>query len=95
MNEKDSEVNGKALDSLLNFETVKYFNAEEREIKKYSIFHFYFWIFVYHYFDTALQNYFEFTEKSQWLVSIMNAGQALLIGSSVGVAMCIQMKKKL
>ena len=36
MNQRDSEASGKALDSLLNFETVKYFNAEDHEIDLYS-----------------------------------------------------------
>ena len=36
MNDRDTEANQKAVDSLLNFETVKYFNAEEREAGRYD-----------------------------------------------------------
>ena len=36
MNERDTDANQKAVDSLLNFETVKYFNAEEREAERYD-----------------------------------------------------------
>ena len=36
MNERDTEANQKAVDSLLNFETVKYFNAEAREAARYD-----------------------------------------------------------
>ena len=36
MNESDSDANTKAIDSLLNYETVKYFSAEERETKRYD-----------------------------------------------------------
>lgn len=72
MNQKDGEASGRALDSLLNFETVKYFNAEEREIAEYG---------------SALDNYFRFTEKSQRIVSVLNTGQGLLISICVGAAM--------
>ena len=36
MNDQDTDANQKAIDSLLNFETVKYFNAEEREAERYD-----------------------------------------------------------
>ena len=36
MNESDTDANTKAVDSLLNFETVKYFGAEEREAERYD-----------------------------------------------------------
>ena len=36
MNESDTEANTKAIDSLLNYETVKYFGAEEREAQRYD-----------------------------------------------------------
>ena len=36
MNESDTEANTKAIDSLLNYETVKYFGAEEREARRYD-----------------------------------------------------------
>ncbi|WP_265733293.1 ABC transporter transmembrane domain-containing protein, partial [Acinetobacter baumannii] len=36
MNDSDTEANTKAIDSLLNYETVKYFSAEEREARRYD-----------------------------------------------------------
>jgi ABC-type transport system involved in Fe-S cluster assembly fused permease/ATPase subunit len=36
MNDQDTDANQKAIDSLLNFETVKYFNAEDREAQRYD-----------------------------------------------------------
>ena len=36
MNDSDTEANTKAIDSLLNYETVKYFGAEEREAERYD-----------------------------------------------------------
>ena len=36
MNDSDTDANTKAIDSLLNYETVKYFGAEEREAKRYD-----------------------------------------------------------
>ena len=50
MNERDSEANTKAIDSLLNFETVKYFANEEHEARR---------------FDVALQAYEHAAVKSQ------------------------------
>ena len=37
MNERDSEANTKAIDSLLNFETVKYFANEEHEARRFDV----------------------------------------------------------
>ena len=63
-NSKDSEANARALDSLLNFETVKYFGAEPLESRRY---------------DTALAAYEAAARKSRTTLGLLNGGQALLI----------------
>ena len=68
MNERDTEANTKAIDSLLNFETVKYFNAEEHEYRRY---------------DHSLAQYQDEAIKAQWSLSLLNIGQGLIIGISV------------
>lgn len=64
MNEQDTEANQKALDSLLNFETVKYFNAEEREAKRY---------------DGAMAGYADAALKTSYSLAALNFGQVVLI----------------
>ena len=68
MNERDSEANTKAIDSLLNFETVKYFANEEHEARR---------------FDKALRAYENAAVKSQTTLSMLNIGQGLIITSGV------------
>jgi ATP-binding cassette, subfamily B, heavy metal transporter len=63
MNESDSEANTKAIDSLLNYETVKYFGAEEREATRY---------------DRSMAVYQEASVKSYTSLAMLNAGQALI-----------------
>jgi ABC-type transport system involved in Fe-S cluster assembly fused permease/ATPase subunit len=63
MNESDSEANTKAIDSLLNYETVKYFGAEEREAKRY---------------DRSMAVYQEASVKSYTSLAMLNAGQAVI-----------------
>jgi len=71
MNARDSEANTKAIDSLLNFETVKYFANEEHEARR---------------FDQALQAYERAAVKSQTTLSALNIGQGVIIASGlVGV----------
>jgi len=71
MNERDSEANTKAIDSLLNFETVKYFANEEHEARR---------------FDTALQAYEIAAVRSQHTLSFLNIGQGAIIACGlVGV----------
>lgn len=65
MNQKDSEANTKAIDSLLNYETVKYFSNEEHESKR---------------FDSALAQYEAAAIKSQASLSLLNVGQGSIIG---------------
>jgi ATP-binding cassette subfamily B protein len=64
MNERDSEANTKAIDSLLNFETVKYFANEEHEARR---------------FDKALRAYERAAVKSQTTLSLLNIGQGAII----------------
>lgn len=71
MNDSDTEANTKAVDSLLNYETVKYFNNEGHEASRY---------------DQAMVQYAEASEKSQMSLSFLNAGQAAIITAGlVGV----------
>ena len=71
MMQKDTEANTKAIDSLLNFETVKYFGNETHEHAR---------------FDAALAGYEAAAIQSQTSLSILNCGQGLIIASGlVGV----------
>ena len=64
MNELDSHAHTRAIDSLLNYETVKYFNNEEFEAKRY---------------DQSLEKYRRAAVKSQTTLSMLNTGQQLII----------------
>ncbi|MGH6894641.1 MAG: ABCB family ABC transporter ATP-binding protein/permease [Dongiaceae bacterium] len=64
MNESDQSANTKAVDSLLNFETVKYFNNEQHEARRY---------------DIALQAYEHAAVKSRTTLATLNIGQAFII----------------
>jgi len=64
MNTRDSEANTKAIDSLLNYETVKYFNNEEHEARR---------------FDRALQAYERAAVRSSTSLSALNVGQGAVI----------------
>jgi len=68
MNELDSKAHTRAIDSLLNFETVKYFNNEEFEARRY---------------DDNLERYRQAALKSQRTLSILNAGQQLIIATGL------------
>jgi len=71
MNQQDTEANQKAIDSLLNFETVKYFGAEEREAARY---------------DSSMQRYVAAALKTSYSLAFLNFGQSVLITSGlVGV----------
>jgi ATP-binding cassette, subfamily B, heavy metal transporter len=72
MNEKDAEANTKAVDSLLNFETVKYFGNEELEFRR---------------FDLALAGYERAAVISQGTLSLLNIGQGTIIGIGLVVIM--------
>jgi len=64
MNEKDTDANQKAIDSLLNFETVKYFAAEEREAKRY---------------DESMKDYESAALTTLYSLAFLNFGQAIII----------------
>src|SRR5207245_2487568 len=64
MNELDSSAHSRAIDSLLNYETVKYFNNEEFEAQRY---------------DENLKRYRKAAIKSQNTLSLLNTGQQLII----------------
>ncbi|MGH6941176.1 ABCB family ABC transporter ATP-binding protein/permease [Hypericibacter sp.] len=72
MNESDSEANTKAIDSLLNYETVKYFGNEEHEARRY---------------DIALQGYEKAAIKTRVSLSYLNIGQAGIIAIGVSLMM--------
>lgn len=64
MNDQDTDANQKAIDSLLNFETVKYFGAEGREAARY---------------DRAMERYEAAALKTAYSLAFLNAGQSVLI----------------
>ncbi|ARU31569.1 metal ABC transporter permease [Sulfuriferula sp. AH1] len=70
MNEMDSQANTKAIDSLLNYETVKYFGNEEFEAKRY---------------DASLQNWEVAAVKNQTSLGMLNAAQAAIIAIGVTI----------
>ncbi len=72
MNETDSQANTKAVESLLNYETVKYFGNEAHEAQRY---------------DASLRSYERAAVRSQVSLSILNIGQALIISAGLTVVM--------
>ena len=75
MNDSDTDANVKAIDSLLNYETVKYFSAEEREASRY---------------DRAMARYEEASVKAYTSLAVLNAGQAMIFtfGLAAAMVMC-------
>ncbi len=75
MNDSDTEANTKAIDSLLNYETVKYFGAEEREARRY---------------DASVARYEDASVKAYTSLAVLNAGQAVIftIGLTIAMGMC-------
>ncbi|MBL4691669.1 MAG: ABC transporter ATP-binding protein/permease, partial [Rhodospirillales bacterium] len=77
MNETDSEANTKAIDSLLNYETVKYFGNEEHEANR---------------FDASLKSYERAAVKSKTTLSFLNIGQGAIIAAGVTLVMLMAAK---
>src|ERR1700743_3451821 len=75
MNDSDTEANTKASDSLLNYETVKYFGAEEREATRY---------------DRSMAGYEQASVKTYTSLAGLNPGQAIIFtaGLTVTMLMC-------
>jgi ABC-type transport system involved in Fe-S cluster assembly fused permease/ATPase subunit len=72
MNETDSQANTRAMDSLLNYETVKYFGNEEHEAQR---------------FDRSLSSYEKAAVRSKSSLSLLNIGQAGIIGGGLVIMM--------
>jgi len=75
MNDSDTEANTKAIDSLLNYETVKYFTAEEREAARY---------------DRSMERYEQSSVKAYTSLAVLNTGQAIIFtaGLTATMLMC-------
>jgi ATP-binding cassette subfamily B protein len=75
MNDSDTEANTKAIDSLLNYETVKYFSAEEREATRY---------------DRSMARYEQASVKTYTSLAVLNTGQAIIFtaGLTATMLMC-------
>jgi ATP-binding cassette, subfamily B, heavy metal transporter len=74
MNERNSEANTKAVDGMLNFETVKYFANEEHEARRY---------------DAALQAYERAAIKSDTTLAMLNLGQGTIIATGLVTIMIL------
>src|SRR6202034_4592432 len=72
MNDSDTEANAKAIDSLLNYETVKYFSAEQREAERY---------------DRSMARYEGASVKAYTSLAVLNAGQAIVFSVGLAAAM--------
>jgi ABC-type transport system involved in Fe-S cluster assembly fused permease/ATPase subunit len=73
-NELDSRANTRAIDSLLNYETVKYFNNEEFEARRY---------------DENLRKYEDAATRSESSLGLLNIGQSLIIAAAVTALMLL------
>src|SRR3954471_11035850 len=75
MNDSDTEANTKATDSLLNYETVKYFSAESREAGRY---------------DRSMERYEHNSVKTYTSLAVLNTGQAIIFtfGLTATMLMC-------
>jgi ABC-type transport system involved in Fe-S cluster assembly fused permease/ATPase subunit len=74
MNESDTDANAKAIDSLLNYETVKYFSAETREAKRY---------------DRSMARYEAASVTAYTSLAVLNAGQAVIFTAGLAAAMVL------
>jgi ATP-binding cassette subfamily B protein len=74
MNQSDTDANTKAVDSLLNFETVKYFNNERHETRRY---------------DQSMERYSQASVQSQISLSVLNTGQAAIMALGQGLVLVL------
>jgi ABC-type multidrug transport system fused ATPase/permease subunit len=74
MNQSDQDANTKTVDSLLNYETVKYFNAEKHETAR---------------FDISMAKFTGASIQSQTSLSVLNTGQAAIINVGMGVVLVL------
>ena len=74
MNDSDTEANTKAIDSLLNYETVKYFGAEAREAERY---------------DRSMERYERASVKTYTSLAVLNAGQAVIFTGGLTATMLL------
>jgi ATP-binding cassette subfamily B protein len=76
MNDSDTDANTKAIDSLLNYETVKYFVAEQREAQRY---------------DRTMARYEDASVKAYTSLAVLNAGQAAIftLGLTAAMVLCV------
>jgi len=74
MNQSDTDANTKAVDSLLNFETVKYFNNEKHETRRY---------------DVSMEKFANASIQSDISLAILNAGQGTIMALGLGAVMAL------
>jgi ATP-binding cassette subfamily B protein len=74
MNESDTDANTKAVDSLLNYETVKYFGAESRETARY---------------DQSMERYERASTQTYTSLAILNSGQAVIFTIGMTIVMAL------
>ncbi|WP_414471628.1 ABCB family ABC transporter ATP-binding protein/permease [Microvirga sp. M2] len=74
MNDSDTDANTKAVDSLLNYETVKYFGAERRETARY---------------DRSMERYESASTQTYTSLAVLNAGQAVIFSIGMAVVMVL------
>ncbi len=74
MNQSDQDASTKAVDSLLNYETVKYFNNERHETRR---------------FDKSMEKYSRASIQAQISLSVLNTGQAIIMAIGLGVVMAL------
>jgi ATP-binding cassette subfamily B protein len=74
MNDKDSKANTRAIDSLINYETVKYFGNEKYEVSRY---------------DEQMKDWETSAVKNQTSLAALNAGQSIIIAVGVTLLMLL------
>lgn len=74
MNDSDTEASTKAVDSLLNYETVKYFGAERRETERY---------------DRSMERYESASTQTYTSLAVLNAGQAAIFTAGMTAVMAL------